>query len=142
MSPEQIIQIIQDHALTVRCLPHVVVERWSHNDRWTLQEGDELEYWKPTMDYFMKVTTYGKQGSQERKNEASKRLKKFYETFPDGRAIVKRTRQVEHAGWWYVKQTKNTDSTVRFSRKYDKFLAPTLEEAIKLYLISIGHESN
>jgi hypothetical protein len=51
---------------------------------------------------------------------------------------LKETKISEKGGWWYVKETKNTDSTVRFSREFDKFFAPTLEEAIDLYLESIN----
>lgn len=53
------------------------------------------------------------------------------------RKFIKEERKVDRGGWWYVKETPNTDSTVRFNRKYDKFFAPTLHEAIELYLNSI-----
>ena len=54
----------------------------------------------------------------------------------DGKKLLKEERDVEKGGWWYVKETPNTSSTVRFSREYDKFFAPTLEEAIILFLNS------
>ena len=51
------------------------------------------------------------------------------------RNLIKEERTVEKGGWWYVKETPNTSSTVTFHREYD-FFAPTLEEAIQLYLKS------
>lgn len=138
-----IIDIIQKHSLTVRCLPHEVVSYW------TYREGDEnkkyvdsngkpkeakrevviqeydLEYFKKTKPIYKSADTPEKRYETWRKN------------FPNGRKLLKETRTVEHGGWWYVKETPNTDSTVRFSREYDKFFAPTLEEAIKLFLDSL-----
>lgn len=113
---ENIINIIQQHSLTVRCLPHKVVSHW------TYREGDEERCTKPVYD-----------SNGEVKN--IKRTVVFSESLK--RKMLREEREVENGGWWYVKETKNTDSTVRFSRKYDKFFAPTLEEAIKLYLDSI-----
>jgi hypothetical protein len=52
------------------------------------------------------------------------------------REFIRDERVVENGGWWYVKETPNTDSTVHFNREYDKFFAPTLDEAIQLYLDS------
>jgi len=50
------------------------------------------------------------------------------------------TKKVDKGGWWYVKQVQNTSSTVRFDRKYDKFFAPTLEEAIQMFLDSLKND--
>ena len=65
-----------------------------------------------------------------------KRFENWKRNFPNGKKLLKETKTVKNGGWWYVKETQNTDSTVQFIRQYDKFFAPTLEEAIKLYLDS------
>ena len=109
---DNIIDIIQKHSLTIRCLPHKVTSYW------TYREGDENKKW---------VDSDG---------NPSKSTKTLF-IREDGKKLLKEERDIEHGGWWYVKETQNTDSTVRFSREYDKFFAPTLEEAIKLYLDSI-----
>jgi len=111
-----IIKIISENSLTVRCLPHVVISRWSY------REGDEERILKPSYDGNGKLITGVKKHVEY--NEKWKR--KF----------VVEERTVERGGWWYVKETRNTDSTVIFSREYDKFFAPTLEEALQLYLDS------
>ena len=54
----------------------------------------------------------------------------------NNRKFIKETRTVDKGGWWYVKETPNTDSTIKFNRKQDKFFAPTLKKAIKLFLDS------
>lgn len=110
---ENIIDIIQKHSLTVRCLPHKVISHY------TYREGDE------NMKY---VDSEGNPSTKKRTVVYSESWK---------RKMIREERDVENGGWWYVKETKNTDSTVTFSRKYDKFFAPTLPEAIQLYLDSI-----
>lgn len=127
---ENLIEIIQKYSLTVRCLPYIVEENWTYTEGQKLREDEELTYWKPTLKYFQKEDL--KFSSQS----AEKRMETFYNKFPNGRAIAHRKRVVEKGGWWYVKETKNTDSTVRFNREYDKFFAATLEEAIELFLKS------
>ena len=52
------------------------------------------------------------------------------------RKFVREEKVVEKGGWWYIKEVKNTDSTVMFNRENDKFFAPTIKEAVKLYLKS------
>ena len=108
---ENIIEIIKEHSLTVRCLPHEVVSYWTYH------EGDENRKYVDSNGNPIKDT-----------HELVIR--------GDGKKLLKITKQVKNGGWWYVKETKHTDSTVQFSRKYDKFFAPTLEEAIQLYLDS------
>lgn len=112
---ENLIEIIAANSLTIRCLPHVVVSHWSY------KIGDEEKFLIP----------YDSNGNI-RTNIT--RTIVFNESW--NRKLIIEERIVENGGWWYVKETKNTDSTVRFSRKDDKFFAPTLEEAIKLYLDS------
>lgn len=106
-----IIDIIQKYSLTVRCLPHVDVSYWSY------REGDENKKYVDS------------------KGNPSKGVKTLF-IREDGKKLLREERLVEHGGWWYVKETQNTDSTVRFDRRHDKFFAPTLEGAIKLYLDS------
>lgn len=72
-----------------------------------------------------------KEGQEIKKNQEVVTLPKW-----NNRKFVRDEWVVTKGGWWYVKETANTNSTVRFSRKYDRFFAPTLEEAIQLYLDS------
>ena len=55
----------------------------------------------------------------------------------NGRQYIKTVREVTHAGWWYVTPSQHTDSIVHFGKGYKVFFAPTLEEAIQLFLESI-----
>lgn len=109
---QSIIDIIEKHSLTVRCLPHVVVNHWS-----PYKEGDE---------------------NVKRVDSNGNTINSKYSvvTREDGKKLLREERIVDKGGWWYVKETKNTDSTVTFNRKNDKFFAPTLAKAIKLYLDS------
>jgi len=104
MEAIDIINIIQKHSLTVRCLPHIVVSRWNYKegDEKNLKENQTIEY----------STKYN-------------------------RKVIREERKANNGGWWYVKETKNISSNVQFSREYDKFFAPTLEEAINLFLKSL-----
>ena len=140
---ENIIEIIQKHSLTVRCLPHEVVTYWGY------QEGDEHKNYvnskgepiKRQLEVVIQdynFETYRKNLTPYSIGEAEKMFKKWKEKFPNGKKLLKETRKVEHGGWWYVKSTSHTDSTIRFSREHDKFFAPTLEEAIQLYLESLN----
>ena len=97
-----VVDVIRENSLTVRCLPYVVIIHW------TYREGDQLK-----------------------DNQKIVRLPKWA-----NREFIREERIVENGGWWYVKETPNTDSTVHFSREYDKFFAPTLEGALQLYLDS------
>lgn len=108
---ENLIKIIQENSLTVRCLPHKVVQHW------TYKEGDE------------NVIAVDSKGNRIID-------KRSVITDNKGRKMLRIEKNVDKGGWWYVKETKNTDSTVIFNRKYDTFFAPTLEGAIELYLQS------
>jgi hypothetical protein len=88
---------------------------------WTYREGDEERVKRPSYDSKGNIKNV-------------KRSVVFSESY--NRKMIKEERVVEKGGWWYVKETPNTDSTVMFNRKYDKFFAPTLEEAIQLFLDS------
>lgn len=139
---ENIIKIIQEHSLTIRCLPHKVVNHWSY------KEGDETKKYVDSkgnpsksirsvvvqdydLEYFQKTPT-----PKWNTDSPEKRFANWKKNFPNGRKLLREERAVEKGGWWYVKETPNTDSTVTFSREYDKFFAPTLEEAIQLFLDS------
>jgi hypothetical protein len=62
--------------------------------------------------------------------------KSFYNNFPNGRVFFSKTKTVAKGGWWFVKTTPHTGSRIEFDSKID-FFAPTLEEAIKLFLDSL-----
>ena len=109
MSEQEIIETIAKHFLCVRRLPYIVISHWIY------KEGDENK----------------KYVDSEGNPSAKKRTVVIRE---DGKKLLREERVIEKGGWWYVKVVANTDSTVRFDRKYDKFFAPTLEEAITLYL--------
>lgn len=129
-----VIKIIADNSLTVRCLPDVVVSRWSY------REGDEervkdnpnkhIETLVLDLEYFKNTPP-----PEYHKNRTPEwRLQQSLKAFPKGyRKSVVETKKVKNAGWWLVKETKNTSSSVSFSRAKD-FFAPTLEEALSLYL--------
>ena len=123
-----IIDIIQKNSLTVRCLPYKVTSKLSCPKNYNLQKNEVIEFWKPDLKYF---------SENNRWDNPQKIMDKFYSNWGEkGRPFIVKTRNVEKGGWWYVKETKDTNSTIRFNRKYDKFFASTLEEAIKLYLDS------
>ena len=138
-----IIDIIQKNSLTVRCLPYEVVNYWSYTEgdenkkylvdrnHKTIETKKEVVIQDYDLEYFQKT-----KASKWNTDDPQKRLDNWKKRFPNGKKLLKETRLVKNGGWWYVKETKNTDSIVRFSREYDKFFAPTLEEAIQLYLDS------
>jgi len=136
-----IVAIIQEHSLTVRCLPLKVIKHWSY------QDGDEHKKYvdangKPTrLNRSVVVEDFDLEHFQntppqewDKDKTPEQRMEKYNKMFPKSRKYMREEKDVEHGGWWYVKETPNTDSTVRFDRKYDKFFAPTLAEAIQLYL--------
>jgi hypothetical protein len=140
MTDSEIIKIISENSLTVRCLPHVVINNRSY------QEGDEKKKYvnsegvpstskrtvitqKFDLEYFKRVKP---QPWDESSPE--KRYERFLKAFPTGeRKFLREEREVKRGGWWYVKETPNTSSNVLFSSKYD-ISFPTLGEAIKAYL--------
>lgn len=139
---KNLIDIIQENSLTVRCLPHKVVSYWSY------REGDENKKYVDSngnpskskrsvvvqnydLEYFQK-----QEPNKYDSSTPEQRFDRFKKNFPNGRKLLREEKEVEKGGWWYVKPTPHTSSTVRFDRKCDKFFAPTLEEAIQLYLDS------
>lgn len=134
------IEIIAKHSLTVRCLPHETINYW------TYREGDENKKYVDSngnpiirqlevviqnldLEYFQKTPT-----TKYNIDSPEKRYEQWKKRFPNGKKLLKETKTVKHGGWWYVMETKHTGATVIFN---DKFLAPTLEEALQLYLDSI-----
>lgn len=112
---ENIIELIKNNSLTVRCLPYVVVSLLYY------REGDEN-----TINNVLRLSD-GSILNVKRSIVFSEKYK---------RKMIREERIVEKGGWWYVKETKNTNSNVIFNRRHDTFFAPTLEEAINLYLKS------
>jgi hypothetical protein len=143
MTAEEIIAAIQKHSLTVRCLPYVVVNHWSYtegdeNKKYVDGNGKPIESKREVV-----VQDYDLEHFQKTKptkwitDSPEKRFSNWKKNFPNGKKLLRETRTVKNGGWWYVKATPNTDSTVMFSREYDKFFAPTLGEAVQLYLDSL-----
>lgn len=140
---ENILQIIADHFLVVRRLPFEVVSHKSY------QEGDEyikylgadgseivaertvvvqdfdLAYFQKTPPSFYDSST------------PEERYARWKKDNPNGRKLLKTVRKVEKGGWWYVQPCKHTSSTVTFGNGDGNFVAPTLEEAVSLYLKSL-----
>lgn len=139
------IDIIQKYSLTVRYLPHKVVNNW------TYREGDENKKYadsngfpsktKRTVvikNYDLKYFENTPPHKWDKHLTPQQRLERYLKTNPSGqRKFLREEKDVNNGGWWYVKETQNTDSIVIFSRKYDEFFAPTLMEALNLYLESI-----
>lgn len=139
---ENLIKIIQEHSLTVRCLPHKVVNHWSYtegdeNKKYVNTKGEPINSKREVvvqnfdLEHFQKTKP-----TKWETRTPEQRFENWKKNFPNGRKLLREERAVEKGGWWYVKETPNTDSTVRFSREYDTFFAPTLEEAIQLFLDS------
>ena len=123
-----IVRIIKENSLTVRCLPEVVTYKHAYSKDYKLKDNEKIEYWKPGLKYFSENNKY---------SNPQKMMDNFYTTWgKKGRPFVVGSRQVDKGGWWYVKEVGNISSMVRFDREYDKFFAPTLKEAIELYLDS------
>jgi hypothetical protein len=142
---QNIIELIQKYSLTVRCLPYQVVNHWSYSEgdehkEYVDSKGNPIESKREViiqhldLEYFQKTDVKGKWNA----GTPEERFKRWKDANPNGKKILRETKEVEHGGWWYIKPTKNTDSTVVFNRDYDKFFAPTLEEAMNLFLESIG----
>ena len=141
---KNLIEIIQKHSLTVRCLPHETVtyttyKEGDENKHYVDNRGNKIEAKREVIIQDFNLEHYQKtpQPEYDKKRTPEERFEKWKKSFPHGRKLLKTTKITENGGWWYVKETKHTDSTIRFNRKYDKFFAPTLEQAINLYLDSI-----
>lgn len=122
MTQQEILQIIADNFLCVRRLPFEVISHW------TYREGDENK-----LGGFDGRPIYTENGQIL---NIKREVVTCFGNWPKDKKWIKETKQVEKGGWYYVKEVKNTSSTMKFNRKHDKFFAPTLEEAIQLYLKS------
>lgn len=121
MTQQEILQIIADNFLCVRRLPFEVISHWCYN------EGDENK-----LGGFEGKPVYTESG--EVKNIKREVITNFG-NWPKDKKFIKEIRTVDKGGWWYVKEVKNTSSLIEFNRR-DAFFAPTLEEAVQLYLNS------
>lgn len=139
-----ILDIIKKHSLTVRCLPYETISYWTYRegdenkicvDAFGSSSGGVIKKEIVVQDYDLEY--FKKTVSKFNTDSPEKRYERFKRIYPNGRKLIKETKNVKNGGWWYVKETNNTSSMVEFNRKYDKFFAPTLEEAIKLYLDSL-----
>ena len=142
MTQEEILQIIANNFLCVRRLPFEVISCWSYregdeNRKYVQEDGSEIIAERTVviqdfdLNYFQKTKP-----SKYDKSTPEQRYALWKKNNPNGRKLLKEIKKVEKGGWWYVKEVQNTNSTVSFNRKYDEFFAPTLEEAIQLYLNS------
>lgn len=138
------LEIIEKYSLTVRCLPKETVSCFSY------REGDE------TKNYFNSdgTTSTAKREVVTQvfdlqhfidtpppkwsKQSPEQRFATWQKNFPNGRKLLMETKQVKHGGWWYVQESKHTGGTIIFT-KHDIF-APTLEEALTMYLNSLGKD--
>jgi hypothetical protein len=111
MTESEILNAITDNFLCVRRLPFEVISHWSY------REGDETRKYVDS-------------------NGNPIKHKRTVVTREDGKKLVREERIVEKGGWWFVKEIKHTDATIRFDKNHDKFFAPTIGEAIESYLKS------
>lgn len=122
LTPEEILRIITDNFLCVRRLPFKVVSVYAY------REGDENK-----LGGLNGKPMYGADG-KEIKN-IKREIVTGYGNWDKDKKFIKDTKTVEKGGWFLVQPVNSTSSTVRFDLKHD-FVAPTLEEAILLYLDS------
>lgn len=138
---ENILKIIQENSLTIRCLPEQVISYLTYRegdenriyvdgDGNCIEDKREVVVQEHDLEYFQK-----QKPSKWCTDSPEVRFRNWKKNFPNGRKILKVTKKIKRAGWWFVKETKNTDSSVQFNQRYD-FFAPTLDEAINLYLNS------
>lgn len=142
MTQEQLLQAIADNFLCVRRLPFETVTYWTYtegdeNRKWVDANGNPSTAVRSVVIQDYDLAYYEKQERPKwSKQTPLERYNQWKKLYPNGQKLLKEVRTVDKGGWWYVKQVTNTDSTVRFNREYDKFFAPTLEEAVQLFLQS------
>jgi hypothetical protein len=124
-------------------LPHKVVSYWSYTEgaekkKYVDSNGNPSKSVKSVViqDYDLEHFQQTPPASKWDKRTPLQRFEQFKKSFPNGRKLLREERHVDKGGWWYVKETPNTSSKVRFDRKNDKFFAPTLEESLQLFLDS------
>ena len=139
---KNIIEIIQKHSLVVRCLPYEVVLYRDYQEgdglkKYVDSKGNTIEAKREVIIQNFDLEHFQITKPQKWDTDSPEmRYARWRKNFPNGRKLLKETRIVEKGGWWIVKGAKHTDSSITFSLKND-FCAPTLSEAIDLYLKSI-----
>ena len=142
MNTNEIIEVISDNFLCVRRLPFEVISLWTYKEgdedkKWVNSKGDLITSKREAITQDFDLDYFQRTKPQKWDTDSpEKRFERWKKSFPNGKKLLKETKTVEKGGWWYVKEVKDTGSTVIFNRKYDEFFAPTLEEAIELYLKS------
>lgn len=104
-----VLSIIQEHSLCVRCIPKTVVSVWR-----VLPKNLEQQ---------MKINNGVSATKSANFDEKSNMW------------IVREEKTPSNAGMWYIHPAKHNHSTVMFGKT--SFIAPTIEEAIQLYLNSL-----
>lgn len=145
LTPSEIIDIIAKNSLIVRCLPYQTINAWSYregdeNKTYIDSEGNPIEAKREVVIQNYDLEHFQKEKQKEKpskwnRDTAEQRFKNWQKNFPNGRKVLLETKIVKNGGWWLVKEANNTDGTILFNKKTD-FFAPTLEEAILLYLDS------
>lgn len=130
MKAEELLLAIKVYGLSIRQVPHVVINRYTSSG--PLPKGDQLVRvrWAPGEDYDRLKRLLDK--PPNRADNA------FTFEFDDDKRTVHRymgmhTKVPEYAGWWMCQQVSNTDTRTQWSYKHDN-LAPTLEESVRLFL--------
>ena len=142
MTNDEIINAISDNFLCVRRLPFEVISLWKYNEgdenkKYVDSNGNPSTLKREVIIQDFNLEYFKKKKPPKWSNDSPElRFDEWKRTFPNGRKLSKETRTIEKGGWWYVKEVKDTGSTVRFNREYDEFFAPTLNEAVELYLNS------
>lgn len=141
MTPQEIIDIISKYSLTVRCLPRIFVNyedyrEGDENRAWVNHEDIQAEAKREVVIQDLNLEFFQKTELFEWCTPLTpeQRYSEWKRMYPKGRKLLKDTIEVEKGDRWYVKETPNIDSAVRFNRGYDEYFAPTLEEAIQLFL--------
>ena len=140
MNPEEILKIITDNFLCVRRLPFETISYWTYkegdeNKKYVDSKGNPIKSKREVVVQNFDLSHFQKTKPSKWENRSpEERYEQYKKNFPNGRKLLKETKTVEKGGWWFVKPVYNTDSQVHFNRKNDEYFAPTLEEAIKLYI--------
>jgi len=145
MTEQEILWAIAEHFLCVRRLPFKTIEYWTYregdeNKIWVDSNGNPSKYTRELViqEFDLEWFKNNKPNEWEGDLTPEQRFERFLKTHPTGqRKLLKTEKIVENGGWWYVKKAEHTSSSVEFNKKRDKFFAPTLAEAVQLYLNSL-----
>ncbi len=142
MEALDIINIIADNFLCVRRLPFQVISNWTYRDgdenkKYVDSKGNPSEAIKEVVVQDFDLEHFkNTKPDKWNKRTPEQRFADWKIRFPNGRKLLRETRNVKKGGWWMVKESRSTTDYVSFSIGHDTFFAPTLEEAIQLYLNS------